>query len=100
MIQTGKETIKEDNISEELEARKHLVDTVGERGNISPQKTAQHGEKDVESMERRTILQRFSNKKHQLNCTNWSIQKIQPTLSQHTLSKKKLRTLKQKRSDE
>ena len=36
MIQTEKETIKEDQISEEVEARKHLVDTSGERGNISP----------------------------------------------------------------
>ena len=38
------------------ETRKHLVDTVGERGNISPQKIAQHGEKDVEKVERRTTF--------------------------------------------
>ena len=38
------------------ESRKHLVDTVGERGNIGPQKIAQHGEKDVEKVERRTTL--------------------------------------------
>ena len=36
MIQIEKETIKEDEISEELETRKHLVDNVGERGNESP----------------------------------------------------------------
>ena len=64
MIKTGKETIKEDEISEEMETRKHLVDTVRKRGNISPQKIAQHGEKDVENVERRTTLQRFANKKH------------------------------------
>ena len=60
MIQTKKEKIKEAKISEEVETRKHLVDTMGERGNISPQKIAQHGEKDVESVERRTTLQRFT----------------------------------------
>ena len=37
MIQTGKETTKEDEISKEVETRKHLLDIVGERGNISPQ---------------------------------------------------------------
>ena len=99
MIQTVKETIKEDEISEQVEIRKHLVHTVGEKGNISPQKIAQHGEKDVESVERRTTLQRFGNKKHQLNCTNWSIQKSHLAMRQHTLSKRKLRMLKQKRSD-
>ena len=36
IIQTEKETIKEDEISEELEIRKHLVDNVRERGNESP----------------------------------------------------------------
>ena len=70
MIQIEKETIKEDEISEELETRKHLVDNVGERGNESPLEIAQHGEKDVESVERRVTLQRFANKNQQLNCTN------------------------------
>ena len=86
MIQTGKETIKEDNISEEVEARKHLVDTVGERGNISPQKIAQHGKKDVESVERRTTLQRFSSKK-QCNFTFTLLQDGNPKLQE---SKSKL----------
>ena len=97
MIQTGKKTIKEDKISEEVETRKHLVDTVGERKNICPEKIAQHGKKDVESVERRTTLQKFA---HQLNCTNWSIQKSHPAMGQHALSKRNLRTLKHERSDE
>ena len=63
MIQTEKETIKEDKISEEMETRKHLVDIVRERENINPQKIAQHEEKDVEKAERRTTLQKFTNKK-------------------------------------
>ena len=65
-----KETIKEDKISEEVKTRKHLVDTVTGRGNISPQKIVQHGEKDVKSVERKTTLQRFANKDQQLKCTN------------------------------
>ena len=52
MIQTEKETIREDEILEELETREHLVDTAGEMGNITAQKIAQYGEKDVESMEK------------------------------------------------
>lgn len=35
MSQSGKETFKQGEISEEVETRKHLVDTVGKRGNIS-----------------------------------------------------------------
>ena len=37
-----------------------------ESGNISPQQIAQHGEKDREGVERRTILQKIANKKQQL----------------------------------
>ena len=62
-IHTEKETIKEDKISKEVETRKHLVNAVAEKGNIIPQKIAQHGEKDGESVEKRTILQRFADKK-------------------------------------
>ena len=36
MIQTEKETIKGDKISEEMETRKNLVDIVRERENINP----------------------------------------------------------------
>ena len=43
-----------------MEAIKQLLDTMGERGNISPQKIDQHEEKDVE---RRTTLYRFADKK-------------------------------------
>ena len=56
MIQTEKETIREDKISEEVEAIKHLKNTLGERGNIRPQKIAQREEKDLGSLERRTTL--------------------------------------------
>ena len=70
MIQIENERIREDEISEEVETRKHLVNTVGERRNISPQNIAQHEEKDVESVERRTTLHRFADKKEQLNYTN------------------------------
>ena len=45
MIQTEKEKIKEDKISEKVETRKHLVDTVGERGNITPQDCPAWGER-------------------------------------------------------
>lgn len=56
MIQREKETIKDDKNPGEVEIRMHRVDTVGERGNASPQKIAKHGEKDLESVERRTTL--------------------------------------------
>ena len=69
-IQTEKETIKKEKISEQAETRKHLADTARERENISPQKIPQHVEKHVESEERITTLRRFANKKQQLNCTN------------------------------
>ena len=70
MIQTEKETIKKEKISEQAETRKHLADTARERENISPQKIPQHVEKHMESEERITTLRRFANKKQQLNCTN------------------------------
>ena len=54
-------------------------------------------EEDVESAKRRTTLQRFANKKEQVSCTSESIQKCETTMSQHTLSKTKLATLKQKK---
>ena len=69
-----------DEILEEMEAIKHLLDTMAERGNISPQKIDQHEEKDVE---RRTTLHRFAHKKQQLNYTSKSIQKSHPAMSQH-----------------
>ena len=56
MIQTEKETIREDKISEEVEAIKHLKNTLGETGNIRSQKIAQHEKKDLGSLERRTTL--------------------------------------------
>ena len=56
MIQREKETIKDDKNTGEVEIRMHRVDTVGERGNASPQKIAKYGEKDLESVERRTTL--------------------------------------------
>ena len=62
----------------------------GRKGKLNPQKTALNGEKDVESEERSIDLQWFANKKQQLNCTNQSIQRNNPAMSQHTLSKTKL----------
>ena len=56
MIQTEKETIREDKISEEVEAIKHLKNTLGETGNIRSQKISQHEKKDLGSLERRTTL--------------------------------------------
>ena len=70
MIQTEKETIKKEKISEQAETRKHLADTARERENISPQKIPQHVEKHVESEKRITTLRRFGKKKQQLNGTN------------------------------
>ena len=70
MIQTEKETIKKEKISEQAETRKHLADTARERENISPQKIPQHVEKHVESEKRITTLRRFGKKNQQLNGTN------------------------------
>ena len=70
MIQTEKETTKKNQISVEVEARKHLVDTMGERGNISLRKIGQHGEKDVESAEKKNFAkvckQKATTQLHQL----------------------------------
>ena len=82
MIQTETETIWEDKISEEVERRKHLVDTVEERGNISPQKIAQYREKDMERVERRTPWKGLQTKSNNLITPT----RVQPSKFTSTIS--------------
>ena len=96
MIRTGKETIKT-RFQKRWRQESFLWILWEEEGNISPQKIVQHEEKDVESVERRTTLQRFANKKHQLNCINYSTQKSHLLMSQHTLSKEEITKVETKK---
>ena len=87
MIQTEKETIREDEIPEEVETRKHLLNTLEKRGNIRLQKITNRGEKDVEIVKRRTTLQKFADKIQEISYTNYSIWKSHPAMSRNTLLK-------------